>query len=588
MTVYRPSATIKLVVRTEEFEETASIEARLPDPFSPEDTLRPAAPAPASTGSTADTSAARLQANQERLAALERRRDSMPREEYDDERLHIVFERQDILEEQRQSEGEATEAPETISGPTTDDRTVIGQIQPRSMSIQRSGPNTADTATATISYHDMPIDPRIVRACGVEFIIGVVTPEDYESGMTGGVRADGSLLSVVNTTDDGTLLGATRFCGFVDKWSVDYDNDEGDTVTLECRDASAPLRDLKLPTGASIDMSRPIDEAIRSFLNAVSATTRGVNVIWSASGDPPTPSDSMPTRRRARRGRVQRRSRRGGEEMSIWDHITDVVRSQGFLPLVLDWDIIIIDPRTLYTSIGGTTMVFGRNLTKLSFSRDLQGVRVPTIEARCYDPERGRTLWARYPVGSGQRASGILGVDAQPRPSRANAVPPSGSNPDESIRVMLVTGFNDPSVLERVARGIYEEIGRQEIAGHFETDDAWSYYLEPSDADILELRAGDPVELLVSRASTEEDERVGSSTSLAELEAMERSRRAQYMESLGWSGDVARRFAALQDATGFETTFRTSAVAINFDNDQGLKVAVDFINYITIREEGSS
>jgi hypothetical protein len=109
--------------------------------------------------------------------------------------------------------------------------------------------------------------------------------------------------------------------------------------------------------------------------------------------------------------------------------------------------------------------------------------------------------------------------------------------------------------------------------------------LDVDESDLLNLVAGDAVNLLIARADSGNDEEVGSSTSLARLEAMETERRASYLESIGWNRTVAQRFAALQSATGFETTFRVQTASISWDNEQGLKIDVGFINFITVREE---
>lgn len=577
-------------MRTEEFDDTSDLVSRLPDPFASDATVSTAEEP--TTPQTTDDVEDRLARNQERRTSLESRRASMSVEEYRRESAAIAAERQRLYAVQSAVgalESHEMRPPEAVSGSTSDDLTTIGAISPQSISIVRSGPATADTVALTLDWADMPVDPRILRAAAFELTLGVVSADDYEAGMERGeTRRDGSLLSIVGSLDNATPVGACRDVGFVDEATVKFDSEGGDSIDLQCRDASAVLRDTMLPTGESIDLSRPLDEALRAFLDSVHATTRGMTVSWEATGDPPTPSASTPTRRQPRRGQVQRRARRGGESMSLWDHITDVVRGQGFMPFARGWDLVVTDPRTLYTTEGVRRMVYGRNLSSLEFTRKVGGVKVPTYEVRCYDSERGRTLWARYPVADGQRASGVLGIDEQPGPGRANEVPPSGSNPDEGIRVMLVSGITDTDVLARVARGMFEQTGRQEITGRFETSDAWSYDTEPELADLLTLKSGDAVELLVSRAGTTEDEAVGSNTTLAQIQAMDRRRRSDYMVGLGWSRAVADRFAALQDATGFQTTFRVSEVSISFDPDSGLRISVDFMNYIVVREDGEA
>jgi hypothetical protein len=591
MTTFRPSARVRLTLRTEEFDDTALLESRLPPAESDLETSPSAiqAAAEAPTPANSSEAATLLAENQNRRRALELERSSLPSEVYQQQVAQLEAEREAILSASSSSV-EATTPPESVAGSATDDLTVLGDIEPISLQIERNGLATADTATAVIDYTDAPIDPQILRAAHVELILGVVTASEYEDGMeTSTRRSDGSLTSLVEAPGEGSLTGVTRFVGFVDTWGTSYSM-EGDTISMDCRDMSAQLRDLRLNPGESIDLTLPIDEGVSAFLDSVSATSRGIEVTYLGDGDPPTPANAAPTtRRRARRGRVARRARRGNEEMSVWDHITDVVRGLGLLPVTSDYALQITEPRTLTSDTSQVKrMVFGRNLESLEFNRKLSGVKVPTIEARSYDQDRGRTLWARYPVRSGERASGVLGIDNPPRPLRANEVPPSGSNPDEGIRVLVVSGVTDLELLERIAQNAFDQLGRQEIEGSFSTFDTWSYESAPNISDLLRLKSGDAVEILISSSDTPEDEEFGTNVTRARLQAMDRARRADYLRSLGWDSAVAERFAALQDATGFQTIFRVQDVRISWDRESGFKLSCSFINFVTVREESAA
>jgi hypothetical protein len=576
---------VRLKLRTEEFEQTAELVRRLP-PAVQEIPDAGAATTPASQASTPapdDSSEEALARNTERRTQLEGRRDAISAEEFDRQIAQLDEERAAILRQNAQAPEEEGNEPEAVSGQAVDDLTVVGEIEPISASVEFNGLATADTASLVLDFSDAPIDPRLLRAAHVEITVGLVSADDFEAGMLRAQRRpDGSLTSLVSR-DDGSDVA--RFVGFIDDWAVQY-SDDGDSVKVTCRDMSAPLRDIRLQPGVSINMALPLDQGVADLLNRASATTRGVTVRYVGEGSAPVPVEAAPQRRRPRRGRVNRRVRRSGQNMSIWDHITDVVRAQGLLPMMRGYELLIADPRTLYTTEGVRRMVYGRNLERLEFTRKLSGVKVPTLEVRAHDAERGRTLWARYPTASGQPASGVLGVDNPPAPSRANEVPPSGSNPDETVRVMSISGVTDPERLGHVARSVYEEIGRQEIAGTFVTGDAWSYDNTPEFPDLLTMRPGDAVTLLVARTEAGGED-VGSDTSLARIQAMDRARRIDYMASLGWPRDVAARFADLQEASGFQTTFRVRDVRIQWDHSGGLEILCDFINYIVIREENA-
>lgn len=274
--------------------------------------------------------------------------------------------------------------------------------------------------------------------------------------------------------------------------------------------------------------------------------------------------------------------------MNLWDHITDVCNQIGVVPLVEDDVLRIVRPRTFYAaSETPRRMVYGRNLEKLSFGRKLGGTKVPTVEVRSYDPRLGRTRWARFPVPPGSVASGIFGITAPPRPARANEVPPSGSVPDDKIQTFTLEGIVDPTTLAEAAQSIWEQIGRQELEGAFATHDAWSWDTPVAAADLLTARSGDAIELLVASSDPQNLPPGASVTDAQEIAAMTEARRARYLESIGWSSEVAERFAALQSATSFQTIFRVQNVQLGWDRDEGLQVSVDFINFLEIREDAA-
>ncbi len=478
--------------------------------------------------------------------------------------------------------------PVSMGGAAPDDRFVRGGIQPQRLQIERNSFRTADTCSIVLRYTDAPFDPRLVRACAVEVVLGVVPAEQWQNGMHGSTRASGQLESVVEQVPGGGALdSATRFVGWVDTWKVGFDDTEGDSVVLECRDITAILLDTPLATGSGIDLTKPIDQGVRDFLDSY-PTCAGLTVrfgdVWETNpGAAPIPAASIPPQRRARRGRVARHARSGDQKMNLWDHITDVCVQVGLVPIFRDYELRIINPRTLWTSSQAPRrMIYGRNLLSLEFTRKLGGVKVPTVEVRAYDPQIGRTRWARWPTRTGGQATGVIGVTNPPAALRANEVGPSGANPDERIQTFVLRYGNDVAALATAAQSIYEQIGRQEIEGNLSTDDVASWG-QPEDAfDMLHLDAGDPVEVLVAI-----DEDVGTDplVTAGSIANLSTRARAAYLEALGWEPDVAARFAHLQDAAGFSPIFRVQDVRITYDADDGVGIEADFVNFIEIRNE---
>lgn len=490
-----------------------------------------------------------------------------------------------------------------------DDRTIGVDVFPITAKIMRNGLLEADEATIDFDFRNVPIDPRVLRAVFLDLVIGVVSPDEFQLGVSGGT-SEGDPLSVVARFDENVEVegGNTRFVGYADDWSVVFD-ESGDMVTVVARDLTAPLIDRKLPTGVTIDMQKPIADGVQELVDQFNAT-RGLKVIF---GNPPlvrdgsvvdatanrgnrgpVPAAAIPRTRKARKGTRARRAKSGDQAMSVWDHITDTVVATGFIPIIRGLEMYIIEPRTFYADASSPKqLVYGRNLSQLQFARKLGGAsKVPTIEVRCADPDIGRTRWARAPVKRGQQASGVYGINDPPKANRANEISPGGS-PSEEIKTIPISGVSDGATLERIAQSLFEQIGRQEMEGNFSTDDITSFG-SAEEGDLLDLLPGDAVEMLIAplnAASTGDSTNTsggGSVNSVQELQSQTVGRRAAFLRSLGYPEGVANRLAVAQEDTNLQTTFRVQDVTISFSQEDGVSIEGDFINFLVVRESADA
>jgi hypothetical protein len=463
----------------------------------------------------------------------------------------------------------------------------------------RNGLMEADEAEMDFDFRTVPIDPRVLRAVFLDLVIGVVSADDFELGVKG-AEFNGARLSLVDRIpgQEVQLGSTTRFVGYVDDWNT-HAGEDGDTIAIRARDMTAPLIDTKLPTGVNIDLQKPLADGVQELVDQFPAT-RGMKVVFgnpetdntgTDRGDRgPVPFDAIPKPRKARRGRQARRAKSGDTSMTVWDHIVDTVVASGYLPIIRGLQMYLIEPRTFYQRTSGAKrLVYGRNLLDLDFARKLAGVaKVPTIEVRCPDPEIGRTRWARAPVQPGQQASGVFGINPPPKATRANNVSPGGATAEE-IKVIPISGISDGAALERVARSLYEQIGRQEIEGSWRTHDITAFDSE-EEGDLLNLQPGDPVETLIAPlndATTQDSTNQtpgGSVTSLQELQSFTVARRKAFLVKLGYDEDAAGRLAEAQEQTNLNTTFRVQDLTIDFSQEEGVSIEGDFINFIVVRE----
>ena len=598
MPVFRPSAQVRLTIRLDERADTSTLNARLEGGT---ETIGDFPPLPA----TSEGITAELQSVNGQIGSLLNQSGDIPGDQFDS-RLERLRGRR--IELQRAG-ADPQKQPDATKRPPDQD-TIVLTMLPVSCQIRRTGIRDADEWEIEIDYRDLPLDPRAVRAVGCEITIGTVIADEYEAGMLGAKRDDGTPTSVVaRQTGDFVLGSTTRMVGFADEWDVGYSATNGDTVKLSGLDVGALPRNTPLPQGLNINLALPIDKGVSGLLDEF-ASMKGIQVIYEGVGEPPIPGDIMPRARKARKGKSARKVRSGNQEMSVWDHITDVTVSLGFVPIFNGFELRISEPRTFFANADNKrSMVYGRNLDNLELARKLSGLNVPTIEIRCYDPQIGRTRWARAPEVAGKPSSGIYtSTDRPPLASRANNVSPAGTAQD-TIKVLTVKGVTDNAFLERIAQNSFDQIGRQEIEGNFSTIEITSFRSE-EEGDLLNMQAGEPMEILIDAPPSDADQLAGSAlsaaggaiggpvaqataqastsapttTDLQELTAMSIARRAEYLIGIGWNPVVAQRMSQAMDSVAFNSVFRVQDVVINWSSNEGLKIQCGFYNFIVVRE----
>lgn len=515
-------------------------------------------------------------------------------------------------------------------GGDTEGEGVAFSVLPIALNVERNGILDPSTASVTLDFRDVPIDPRILRSCLVTITIGTVSAGDYRDGVIGRqVRdSDGLFTSIVERTADeeARFSGSqSRFVGLADEWMIDL-SETGDTVEIQCRDISAIIKDQRLPKGVAIDLNKPLVEGISDLFARLDddgkqlfpllvdfpiffGTPQEYERQGSTSSAPnlgPTPGDQLPEASKTRGGKQGKAQKQGDAEDSLWDHIVTVCQQVGVVPFVRNFVLFITKPQTLFDQVAnGRKMVYGRNLNSLKFARKIGAVQADTIEVRSFDPDIGQTRWARHPVLAGEPTSGVLNDPKSPQPtrSRPTKVSPTGQ-PDETVRVVSVPRITDLEVLESIAAQTFQEIARQEVEGSFATDDLDSFK-DPEDpddsnlpaADLLSLEPGEPITILIAPPNTDaaqgdrfqqtEVQGKKAQTSAQDLFAQAPSTRAEYLKGLGISAETAQRLAFAAEQIPLANTFKAAYVNISYDVDSGVALEVSFYNYITVREEAS-
>lgn len=465
----------------------------------------------------------------------------------------------------------------------------VTHVLPLTATWKVTSPRLGRTLSAKLRWDDFPIDPRCVRSMGVEFYLGVVRAEDFAAGVDGYVREPGVPFNVVPdkwVDTKGRIRTNLRFRGWADKMTTGWEDGQP-TVELECSDNTRLLINQKAPPKLSVAMDKPIDEAIAQYLSHFPQLA-GLRVEYRPLVE--RTADSPPRLKVALAGSAFRPdvgppvSKGGGSDdgNSVWDYLATVCGSlahQCYIEedaagtvLVVGRGTAVVDKRVIartdetyiQRNVDGRlydvrTLVYNNDLDKLSLQREFVRKAAVNIEVRCVDPHRKTVLVARFP----EKEDRVV-----------NALPADGKA-DMMWRVMHVQGVRDQGTLKKIAEEVYNSIGRNEVEVNMKTKHMCSYGGDENDPDLLDLRNGDPLRLLVAMggSSTGEVEQLFGSPSGVEQQMLDR----------GFSKEFAAAYARSYSEAAFQTIFRAKEASFSWDHEKGFEAEVVAGNYIEAR-----
>lgn len=407
--------------------------------------------------------------------------------------------------------------PNFTGGPqgqtTSDDvRThIVDGIIPVMATRKQNGPRTANQLSMEFAYGDLPLDPRAMRSVAVEYFLGTVTPEDFKRGIRGEVRSDNArggvqlpnnVVQATYTDSNGRQRSNLRFRGWADNWAISWMEGETPIATIACTDNTRLMLEQLANPKQTIDPKSKLDQGVADYLSNY-PLLRGLAVKFLPAGEePPTLSAALTkTKWQPKVGPNTAGGGAGG--LKVWDYLTDVVTSVGYMLRFEDLDIIIQQPRTYYSSAFQTrgddpftgrrlpsgrvlqrrTMVYGVNVVDVDVERNFTKSVPQNVEVRSYSLLRKKTLVARYPSRQEGRNKKLL----------------PGQSADEKWIVKIVHGIEDEATLRATAQAVYEVQGRREMRIKVSTSNLGSYGGGPGDPDLLDTIPGDSMDLEIAR-----------------------------------------------------------------------------------------
>lgn len=488
---------------------------------------------------------------------------------------------------------------------------VVEGIVPMEFKWSQNGIRTADTLMFTCRLIDLPIDPRTVRSIAVVFLLGTIPIGDAAAevfagtGDGGGGTLQGSpgssaqpaaFLPETWTDGNGQQRTNVRFQGWVDKWTVEWSDENDPVLRCECRDNTQLFLTQHAPPALNVAANLPIDKAFAQYLTHFPQFA-GLSIEYRPPGTtPPALGDVLAkSAYRPHLGPPPSHGGGGTEQLTVWDYFTDCCRAIGHGLRIEGTTLVIQRTRALTSSnvtargddpfkgrrlpgqhmyIAGTSndpktlqyrqLIWGRNLFEMRCERNLTKNAPQNIEVRSYNSEQKQILVGRFPLPADRQVYAI----------------PGDATPDQKWLVLTVPGVKDAATLKVIAQEVYENLGRNELTWELRTINFASFGGDNGDPDLLDMRPGDPLEVLVAR-----DEQASSTTTATERDLSTQARNAQRMKDIGFDAAFADQYAKTYTDANFPSVFRVKQMDVNGSIDDGVEFGIQAVNYVEVRAD---
>lgn len=466
-----------------------------------------------------------------------------------------------------------------LLGAGSDAQVLFPNVLARKIDIHWNSHRVADELDIELPLAALPLPPdgSVIRSILIEVRVGVIGADAWARAMSELAVSDTGRPLSLPVADDSE---DPAFTGFVDEHTLRLADSTGSTVRFRARDMAGVLADEQC-RGRAVETDTEIDYAIARLLSTMPSMA-GMEVVWLGPESPPSLGGAGPKwkRRTSKKGKSLPLSPKVAKE-SILDLVTEACILAGCMPRFVGYRLELAPVRTLdqYAAKGVPRMVLGRNIVELELTHKLTQAHAKAVEVHSMDPDTGNICVGRWPPDP-KRAGGMApGANHAAPPTGSLNLPPGASAADEqSPEVVPVENVTDPKRLQAIARNYWEERARQDVTGKFVTCDVATIEGRAQGvADLLSLRAGDPISIVIAP-----DVEQAAGSYLQRVAGMTRSDAIKMLRSGGWTEEVAEKIVDAIQIAKRPLIYRVREASLKLDMGGSTEIEVQLQSFIEI------
>ena len=444
-----------------------------------------------------------------------------------------------------------------------------GVVTPLAVNLSRTPVRHPDVCRVSFDAGVLPVDPRSLRAIGIEVFADAITPAELQDA-----ERQGRALFPLERK-------RLRFIGTAraEDWL-----DDQQTINITARDFTQLLMESDLPAAvaAGLDVRGDVVSVVQEIVDACPAAV-GLRVLWVGEEAAPGIAEAGLTKDRKVRIKVKPKApTTGGAETpkeapvaaseekataqrttitkkipylpvkpktTYWDAITDIVVSIGCVAM-MDRNRLLIGPaRTVFASSQKHEFRARINCDRIRFQKQFGRTNIPGVLVVAWDTTNRRRLIAVFPPAPFSEKGGERVYDPRYDLSKH--------------QIQTLSGVTDQAALDLAAEAVFHEVSRQQVAGSLSTIDMHS--LGKEDAAFLSLKSGSTIDLSPPLPTWEQ----GDIRQLGEQEIVKR------FQALGVKPEVASELAR-RTVDGAVTTFWTTSALHTWATQRGWECRVSF------------